>query len=116
MDELEENWHFGRRNNVRKIEPDSEDGLIGLAKYLSKDPKGKKRWYASKYLKKPKIRKSYTVFPYSKIKRMISNDLTIAELMQKQYKNKKYIEHEIKYNKVNNMFYIYIRMKERRNE
>lgn len=116
MDEIEANWHLGKRNNVRKIDPDEEDGLIGLAKYLSKDPKGKKRWYSSKNLKKPKIRKSYTVFPYSKIRKMIANDLSIAELMQKQYKDKQYINHEIRYNKVNNMFYIYVRMIERKDE
>lgn len=116
MDEIEDCWNFGKRNNVRRIDPDDEDGLTGLAKYLSKDPKGKKRWYSSKNLKKPKIRKSYTVFPYSKIKKMIANDLSIAGMMAKQYKNKEYIEHELKYNKVNNMFYIYVRMRVRRNE
>lgn len=116
MNEIEETWHFGKRNNVRKVDPDDEDGLTGLAKYLAKDPKGKKRWYGSKNLSKPKVRKSYTVFPYSKIRKMIANDLSIAELMQRQYKNKKYIEHEIMYNKVNNMFYIHVRMVERKDE
>jgi hypothetical protein len=114
LDELESLWKFGRKN-LRRVEPD-EDGLIGLAAYMSKGSKGEKRWYSSKYLKKPKIRKSYTVFPYSKIKRMIENTNNIADVMMKKYKHHKYIFDEVKLNKVNGMFYIYVRMCERRNE
>lgn len=115
MDEIESLWLYGKRNSVRRLDPD-EEGLSGLAKYLTKDSKGKKRWYSSKYLKKPVERKSYTVFPYSKIRKMINDETTIAARMQKHYKNKKYIRHEVRFNEINKMFYIYIRMTERKDE
>lgn len=38
--------------NTRKLQP-GENGLEALARYLTKDPKGKKRWSASHNLKKP---------------------------------------------------------------
>lgn len=42
MEVVEAQWTFGRRNNIRRLDPD-EKWLTGLAEYLSKDPKGKKR-------------------------------------------------------------------------
>lgn len=45
-------WKLGRRNQTRRLDYD-ENGLSGLAHYITKDPKGKKRWCASKNLKKP---------------------------------------------------------------
>lgn len=41
MDQVENCWKYGRRNNIRRIDPD-EKHLTDLANYLSKDPKGKK--------------------------------------------------------------------------
>lgn len=38
--------------NTRRLQP-GENGLEALAKYLSKDPKGKKRWTSSQNLEKP---------------------------------------------------------------
>ena len=54
-------WTNGMRTEIDELEPD-DAWLTGLAMYLSKDPKGKKRWKPSKNLKKPVERKSYTVF------------------------------------------------------
>ncbi|RHM59678.1 hypothetical protein [Coprobacillus sp. AF33-1AC] len=102
-------WMLGTRIKVEELEPD-EDGLTGLATYLSKDPKGKKRWKGSKWLKKPIERKSYTVFSKKKIKNMISNEMLVSQYLNANYKSKKYVKHEIRYNKVNRMYYIYARM------
>lgn len=52
-DDVEARWKHGR-TNCRFLQPD-EAGLEGLARYLMKNPKGRKRWYASKKLKRPKI-------------------------------------------------------------
>lgn len=52
-DDVEARWKHGR-TNCRFLQPD-EGGLEGLARYLMKDPKGRKRWYASRNLKRPKI-------------------------------------------------------------
>ena len=40
-------WTNGTRTEIKELEPD-EYGLTGLANYISKDPKGKKRWKSSK--------------------------------------------------------------------
>ena len=103
-------WNNGTRIKVEELEPD-EYGLTGLANYLSKDPKGKKRWKSSKNLKKPIERKSYTSFSKKKIKNMIQDDSLVSVYMNSRYKAKEYLDHEIRYNSTNHMYYIYVRMR-----
>ena len=101
-------WTNGIRTKVEELEPDEYE-LSGLANYLSKDPKGKKRWKSSKGLKKPKERKSYTSFS----KKKIADDTNVSVYMNSNYKSKTYLDHEIRYNKVNHMYYIYVRMRKK---
>lgn len=105
-------WTDGKRTRVEELEPD-EFGLAGLANYLAKDPKGKKRWTPSKNLKQPVERKSYTSFSKRKIRNMIAEDSLISTYMNSNYKSKQYLDHEIRYNQINHMYYIYVRMKVR---
>lgn len=105
-------WTNGTRIKVEELEPDEYE-LSGLANYLSKDPKGKKRWKSSKGLKKPKERKSYTSFSKKKIRNMIADDTNVSVYMNSNYKSKTYLDHEIRYNKVNHMYYIYVRMRKK---
>ena len=112
MDIVDSMWKFGRRE-IRRIEPDEDESLTALANYLSKDPKGKKRWIPSNNLKKPKERKSYTVFRNSHIKKMIQDNTYAQKLTSKKYKNMVYISEEIRFNEINGQFYIYIRMREK---
>ncbi len=107
---MKDMWTLGKRTRIEELEPD-EYGLSGLANYLSKDPKGKKRWTSSKNLKKPIERKSYTSFSKRKIRKMIEDDSLVSIYMNQHYKAKQYLDHEIRYNKVNHMYYIYVRMK-----
>lgn len=112
-------WTNGIRTEIKELEPD-EFGLTGLANYVSKDPKGKKRWKSSKGLKQPIERKSYTVFSKSKISKMIKDNTLISHYMNSNYKSKLYLSHEVRYNKTNHMYYIYVHMRvkdknERRN-
>lgn len=109
-------WTNGTRTKIEELEPD-DAWLTGLAMYLSKDPKGKKRWKPSKNLKKPVERKSYTVFSNKKIRNMIDDQSLVSVYVNRNYKAKQYLQHEVRYNKVNHMFYIYVRMrtKERMN-
>lgn len=112
METVESMWKCGKRNNVRKVAPD-ENGLTGLANYLAKDPKGKKRWCSSKKnLKKPAERKSYTVFRGSHVKKMVQDFNSIEMMTERKYKTKRFLNAEIRYNPINCRFYIYIRMKE----
>ena len=103
-------WTNGIRIKVEELEPDEYE-LSGLANYLSKDPKGKKRWKASKGLKQPRERKSYTSFSKKKIRNMIADDTNVSIYMNSNYKSKAYLDHEIRYNKANHMYYIYVRMR-----
>lgn len=67
MDTVESLWTYGKRNQVRRLQKD-ENGLVGMAKYVSK-PKGKgkdseegkykKIWTSSKNLKKPDEHKNH---------------------------------------------------------
>ena len=103
-------WKNGTRTEVEELEPD-EFGLTGIANYISKDPKGKKRWKSSKNLKQPVERKSYTVFSKKKISKMISDTSLISQFMNSNYKSKQYLSHEVRYNKTNHMYYIYVQMR-----
>lgn len=113
MDSIEQTWKKGRRNNVRRVSPD-ENGLAGLAQYLTKDPKGKKRWKASRNLKKPEERKSYTRITEKHVRRIVTGKLEVKDLTERLYKKYIYTREEIRYNAVIGKFYIYVRMRERR--
>ncbi|OHW62935.1 hypothetical protein EUAN_07190 [Andreesenia angusta] len=63
-DKIEELWGKGRANADR-LKAD-EYGYEGLARYISKDPKGNKRWTQSRNLKQPKVK--VNDFKYSKRK------------------------------------------------
>lgn len=114
MGTVEKIWKHGRRNNIRRTDPD-QNNLTGLANYLAKDPKGGKRWCSSTNLKQPKESKSYSNFKARHVKKFVKNPSLIQEQMERKYK-KIYVNHEIKYNDINGRFYIYVRMRERRNE
>lgn len=112
---VEKMWKCGRRNNIRRIEGD-EEGLTGLANYMTKDPAGAKRWCASTNLKQPEERKSYSRFKESHVRKIVQGKLSVKELVEKRYPKMTYTKEEIRYNEVNGKFYIYVRMRERRDE
>lgn len=110
MEESEELWKLGRRNNIRKLDVD-ELWLTGVATYLSKDPRGKKRWCASKNLKEPKVRKSHSKFTKRKINNMVRFQNEVKCEMEKANPNYIYIDHQIYINEFNGKPYIYVRMR-----
>lgn len=112
-DILESLWKKGRRNNIRRISED-KNGLTGLSNYLSKDPKGRKRWHSSNNLKKPKESKSYSIFKYRKIKKMIENQNSIQAELERTYNGRRLLNFEVRYNKYNGRFYIYAEMVDER--
>ena len=81
-----------------------------MAEYLSKDPKGKKRWGCSKGLKEPIITTSKKVSK-RKIFDMDRNHNLIEEEMKKLNPNYKLIKFEVKRNEWTNMPYIHVLMK-----
>lgn len=55
-DEIERIWGKGYANSKRL--QFTEDGLTGLANYLSKKPIGAHRWHSTRNLKKPQVREN----------------------------------------------------------
>jgi hypothetical protein len=110
METIEETWVHGRRNNIRFLSPD-EAHLTGVAKYLSKDPKGKKRWGCSKNLKEPQTTRSISKFSKKKIKNMYDNRNLIELEMERVNPGYKFLDAEIHLNDFNGKIYIYARMR-----
>ena len=109
MNLVEKCWKHGRRNNIRRIDPDDKH-ITDLATYLSKDAKGKKRWGCSKGLKEPVITTSKKVSK-KKIYNMSNNENIIKAEMEKLNPKYKVIEFTVTKNKWTNMPYIHVLMK-----
>lgn len=109
-DELEELWGQGRRNHTRRIDPDPDTHCAGIVNYISKDPKGRKRWKCSKNLIKPTITKSISKFGKRTAERMATDRAYLEERIQKAYPGYRFIDAEVKINDINGGFYIYARM------
>lgn len=109
MDQVENSWKYGRRNNIRRIDPD-EKHLTDLANYLSKDPKGKKRWGCSQGLKEPIITTSKKVSK-RKIFKMESDHNLIEKEMEKLNPGYKVVGFKATRNKWTGMPYIHVMMR-----
>lgn len=109
-DELEKIWGQGRRNQTRRIDPDPETHIAGIVNYISKDPKGQKRWMASKNLKKPTVTKSICRFGKRVAERMATDRAYLESRIKKSYPGYKFIDAEVRINDINGGFYIYARM------
>ena len=84
-DEVEALWQKGYCNadRIRAI-----DGSIkGLATYLAKDPKGKKRWGASRGLKKPEVKIYDHKITRKKAREMAADAESFAAALAKLYPN-----------------------------
>lgn len=110
MDEVERAWKLGRRNETRRLDYD-ENGLSGLAHYITKDPKGKKRWCASKNLKKPVEHKNHQQFGPKKVEKMAKNYDDAVELIQKAAPGCWFKSIERRFNKFNGLFYFYAKLR-----
>lgn len=112
MDEVERLWTCGSRNHIRPIVYDDE-GISGMAYYISKEPKGSKRWKSSTNLKQPTIRKDHQTFTRKKVMQMVRHQDGIPEIMEKKYPLYRVKNIRVKYNEYNSMFYIAVEMKEK---
>ncbi len=110
-DKLEELWGKCDRPNTRRIKPDDDFLLTGLATYITQNPHGKKRWCSSKNLKKPpKPTKSYSKFKKRTVENMAKNYEQLKHELEKKYEGYKFLDAEVKYNGITAAFYIYARM------
>lgn len=109
-DEIEKMWKHGSRPNTKRIDPDKDTHITGLILYITKDPKGKKRWNASKGLKKPDVSRSYSKFGKTTVQKMAFDREFLEKQLLKKYPGHKFIDAEVKINNINEGFYIYARM------
>lgn len=109
-DEIEALWKYGKRTKTERLAPDKDTHLAGLAMYIMKDPHGRKRWSASRGLKKPKETKSYTKFRKRKVEHMAKDRVFLEEEIRKQYPGCRFVDAEVRVSAVADGFYIYARM------
>lgn len=109
-DTVEQCWGLCKRPNSRKLVPD-EAGLSGVAEYISKDPRGSKRWKASKNLVRPaEATKSYTKFKKRTVGHMAIDYEYLRMQLESKYKGFTFLDCELYYNERQALFYIYARL------
>ena len=109
-DEIEQLWYHGDRTETKRLAPDPDTHIAGLVHYITKDPKGKKRWKTSKGLKKPTITRSYSKFGKTKVRKMACDYTLLESELKKKYKNARCVDAKVYQNEINGGFYIYARM------
>ena len=132
-DTVEACWKIRSRNQVRKIVPD-EDGLTGMAKYITKDKlkrkKNERRWNCSKGLRQPEIRKTHTKRPAegekgkrqaprrirAYVNRILKDQGEIEEICRGWYPDYSFAEAVVFFNQYNQQYYIRARMRRIRRE
>lgn len=102
-DRAEDFWKFGWVN-ARRYNPDVF-GPETAARYVSKDPKGKKRWYCSQNLKKPVEREKKGKISNRYIERLAKrkDDRTFWE---NKYKGYAYERVDARFNEYNQKWYV----------
>lgn len=103
-------WKSGSRGKMDYLDPDDMH-FTGLGNYLSKDPKGKKRWCCSKNLKDPDITRNLSKFSKKKVKEMKDNQNLIKFEMEKANPGYIFVKSEVYINTYNGMPYIYATMR-----
>lgn len=113
-DVAENLWKEGGRTNTKRLQPDSDFNLQGLAMYLVKDPKGKKRWGGSLNLKKPKVYIADRKFRSVKqVEQMLNFEGAVYRL-GKLYPSFKLVEEpQVYVNDTYGGYYIYTRLRKK---
>lgn len=116
-DELEDLWTKCERKNTRRVKPDDDFLITGIATYITQNPHGTKRWRSSKNLKKPDTpTRSYRKFSRKKVNGMVRDFEELKAQMEKAYPGFKFLDAEVKYNDKVAAFYIYARMIKKRDK
>lgn len=119
MREVLELWAKGRKNTVEYLVLD-ERGLSGLSYYITKphasdteDIKHKKRWTASKNLRRPAEHKNHQAFGRRKVEAMAKAPADIYGTMERKYPRYWCEDAEARWNGRNGYFYIRAVLRER---
>lgn len=107
-DEVERIWSMGR-SNADRLQPD-ETGYTALAKYITKDPQGSKRWSQSRNLKQPEIHVNDHKYSRRKVEQLanIPEDRATYERLYPGYT---FTRCEVNHNEYAGGIYISIKMR-----
>lgn len=109
-DVAEKLWRNGARTQTRRLQAD-ESGYEGLVRYITKDPKGSKRYVTSKNLEKPQITIADCKFTRRKVNKIVAGDLNAYTVFESMYNDKyKLIDHYYKTSEYVTGAYIYAKM------
>lgn len=106
--QLEELWQLGWAN-ADKLRPNKK-GLANIIAYLSKAPKGRKRWHPSRNLQKPAYSVSYTktsMTKYEQLSLWPEDSEETKTFCEKQNQGFELTEFVKQYNEVTGTWYMY---------
>lgn len=108
-DAVETIWQCGRAN-ARRLQPD-DHGLEGLARYMTKDPKGKKRWGYSQNLKTPQPEYHNKKLSRRKAEQLAMGfDEVSRKVLERAHPGYRFVDCVVKTSKYVSGAYIYARM------
>ena len=108
-------WNRGR-SRCDELDPRGAGGLIPLARYLSKDPRGKRRWAASKGLKQPTVSVADRKISARAAQRVAGDAAGRAAALEKLYPGYEFVECEVRSNPYIAGVYIYAVMRRSQHE
>jgi hypothetical protein len=108
-DIAEKLWNSGYANSKR-LQP-NEFGLEGIARYICKDPKGSKRWCASRNLDEPKVTIADHKITRNQAAKIARNQNEAHLIFQKIYKGYIFNDLSVKFNDFVSGAYLYARMR-----
>ncbi len=108
--ELEKMWSNGLRTNADNFQPEKY-GPEAIAKYMSKDPQGSKRFCCSRNLEKPKTPKPKDgrISPRG-VAKLAQERAEDREYWEKRYKGYRFIKTYARYNDYNGHWYLSVVM------
>lgn len=107
---LKEIWSHGR-SKCDELDPKAYGGLVSLAKYMVKDPRGRKRWASSKNLKQPVITTADRKVSARTAQRIAEDAAGRAAALEKLYPGYEHEETEVRTNPFIAGCYIYAVMR-----
>lgn len=108
-DVAEKMWGKGWAN-CKRLQPD-EFGFEALARYITKDPKGTKRWCGSRNLKEPIVRVADHKISKKRAEKIAKDVATAPDMFEKQYKGYRFNDITVKYSDFISGAYLYVRMR-----
>lgn len=114
-DVMEDLWRNGGRNQTRRLRAD-DSAYEGLSRYIMKNPKGAKRYVASKNLQKPQITIADHKFTRRKVNRLYSGETDARATFEKMYKGYRMTDIYGKTSDYVSGAYLYVKMHKKRRE